>query len=177
MGNDSKEIKQIKTALSSSSKEQVLEGIQLSRKHANSATFELMLQTLKQTDEPDVEAAIIAFLYDLKDESSIDPLIRAIENDEMKYYHSFLIATFWQSALDGSEYLDLFVKKAIHGEYMSSLEALTVIENFDRSFPSDQLMNLEMDLLEAIDAEEQEEKKNLLISLKEVVSKLPIEGE
>lgn len=177
MTKESKEIKQIKTALNSSNKEQVMEGIKLSRAHANRQTFELMLKSLKDTDEPEVEAAIIQFLYDLKDESSVEPLIEALKNDEMRYYHSFIIAAFWQSAIDGSPYLDLFVKKAIEGEYMSSLEALTVIENFDSSFPDDLLMELDIDLSEAIDKEENEEKKNLLISLKEVVSKLPVEGE
>jgi hypothetical protein len=177
MATESKEIKQIKTALSSSNKEQVLEGIKLNRAHGNRDTFELLLTTLKSTDEPEVEAAIIQFLYDLKDESSIEPLIEALKNDDMSYYHSFIISAFWQSAIDGSAYLDLFVKKAIEGEYMSSLEALTVIENFDSSFPDDLLMELEADLTEAIENEEQEEKRNLLISLKEVVAKLPVEGE
>ncbi|MAY82506.1 MAG: hypothetical protein CMP59_00055 [Flavobacteriales bacterium] len=177
MTTESKEIKQIKTALSSSNKEQVLEGIKLSRAHANRQTFGLMLKSLKDTDEPEVEAAIIQFLYDLKDESSVEPLIEALKNDDMTYYHSFIIAAFWQSAIDGSAYLDVFVEKAIKGEYMSSLEALTVIENFDSSFPSDLLMDLDADLTEAIESEESEEKKNLLISLKEVVGNLPVEGE
>jgi hypothetical protein len=177
MTTESKEIKQIKTALASSNKEHVLEGIKLSRAHGNRQTFELMLSTLKATDEPEVEAAIIQFLYDLKDESSVEPLIDALNNEEMSYYHSFIIAAFWQSAIDGSAYLDLFVKKAIEGEYMTSLEALTVVENFDSSFPDDLLMELDADLMDAIEGEELEEKKNLLISLKEVVAKLPVEGE
>ena len=177
MATDSKEIKQIKTALVSSNKEQVLEGIKLNRTNGNRATFELMLKCLKDTDEPDVEAAIIQFLNDLKDESSVEPLIEALNDEEMSYYHSFLIAAFWQSRIDGSEYLDLFVKKAIEGEYMSTLEALTVIENFDTSYPTDLLMDLEADLFEAIESEESDEKRSLLESLKEVVAKLPIEGE
>lgn len=174
---DSKQIKKIKEALQSSNKEKILEGIKLSRVDGTQETFTMMLNCLKETDEPEVETAVIAFLYDLKDESSVAPLIAALEDEEMKYYHSFLIAAFWQSALDGSAYLELFVKKAIEGEYMTSLEALTVIENFDSSFPQDTLMDCEADLLEAIDNELEEEKKNLLISLKEVISKLPQEGE
>jgi len=172
-----KEEKQIKSLLNASEKEKQLEGIKLSRVHATTDTFNQMLNLLKKTDEPEVEAAIIQFLYDLKDERSIESLINALNNEEMSYYHSFIISAFWQSAIDGSPYLDLFVKKAIEGEYMSSLEALTVVENFDSSFPADLLMECEADLVEAIENEEQEEKRNLLISLKEVVAKLPEEGE
>jgi len=174
---NNKELKKIKEALQSSNKDSVLEGIKLSRAHGTQESFKWMLETLKKTDEPDVEAAIIQFLYDLKDASSIEPLIEALKDDSMAYYHSFLIATFWQSAIDGSPYLDLFVEKAITGEYMSTLEALTVIENFDSSFPADLLMECEADLSEAIEQEEGEEKKNLLISLADVVRNLPQEGE
>lgn len=172
-----KEIKEINAALSSPKKEKVLEGIKLSRAHANQDSFRLMLETLKKTDEPEVEAAIIQFLYDLKDVSSIDPLIEALNDEEMRYYHSFLIATFWQSALDGSDHLDLFVKRAIDGEYMTALEALTVVENFDSSFSADLIMECSADLNLAIEEENEEEKKNILISLKEVVDQLPQEGE
>ncbi len=174
---ENKELKKIKTALQSISKDQVLEGIKLSRANANQETFKLMLETLRKTDEPEVEAAIIQFLYDLKDISSVEPLIDAIKDESMSYYHSFLIATFWQSALDGSDHLELFVQKAIEGEYMSTLEALTVIENFDSSFPADLLMECEADLVEAAEREEEEQKKNLLISMAEVIRNLPQEGE
>lgn len=174
---ESKEVKELKKKLSSSNREEILDGIKMSREHANQDSFKLMLDCLKDTDEPEVEAAIINFLYDLKDINSAGVLIDAIKNPEMAYYHSFLIAAFWQSSLDGSEHLELFVKKAIEGEYMTTLESLTVIENFDSSFPNQLLMECEADLAEAIENEANEEKKNLLESLKEVVGKLPEEGE
>ena len=136
-----------------------------------------MLQLLRDTDEPTVEASIIEFLYDLKDEESIPVLIDAILDEEYAFYHSFLVAAFWQSAIDGADYLDVFVKAAIKGEYMTTLEALTVIENFDSAFAQIDLMDYESDLNEAIEAEENEDKKALLISIGDVVRNLPIEGE
>jgi HEAT repeat protein len=124
-----------------------------------------------------VEAAIIEFLYDLKDEDSIPVLIDAIQDEEFSFYQSFLVATFWQAAIDGSDYLNLFVKTAIKGEYMTSLEALTVIENFDSAFPQDELSELESDLIEAAEEVQDEDKKALLVSMADVVRNLPIEGE
>jgi len=175
--SDSKIISSILNDLNASDPKIVLDAIKKSRKDGNAKTFQAILNTLKDTDEPTVEAAIIEFLYDLKDEESIPVLVDAIENEEMSYYHSFLVSAFWQSAIDGSDHLDLFVRAAIKGEYMTSLEALTVIENFDSAFSQSELLDYEADLNEAAENEENQDKKALLISLGDVIRNLPIEGE
>lgn len=175
MAEDSKTIKSILNDFKASDEKIVLNAIKRNRADGNAKTFRALLQTLKETDEPTVEAAIIEFLFDLKDLSSGDVLAEALENKEMEFYHSFLIAAFWQSAIDGSEHLSLFVKRAINGDYMVCLEALTVIENFDSLFSNEEILNCEADLVEAIETEKEIDKKALLVNLKEVVRKLPLE--
>lgn len=177
MAEDSKAIKSILNDLQASNEQTVLDAIKRNRKEGNNKTFAALLETLKNTDEPTVEAAIIEFLYDLKDQDSVDILINALKDHQMAFYDSFLIAAFWQSAIDGSDYLPLFVKKAINGDYMVCLEALTVVENFDSRFNNETIIELEADLDEAIEAEKVKDKMNLLISLRKVVSALPREGE
>tara|TARA_B110000046_G_scaffold31992_1_gene34117 strand:+ start:6643 stop:7179 length:537 start_codon:yes stop_codon:yes gene_type:complete len=178
MSENSTVIKEIVSHFKSDDAKVVLEAIKKNRKEGNSISFKALLELLKDTDEPTIEAAIIEFLYDLKDEESIPALVNAIENEDYSFYRSFLVATFWQSAIDGSDYLDLFVKTAINGDYMTSLEALTVVENFDSSFSQDELLDLESELLEAIEEEAEDgDKKILLVSLADVVRNLPIEGE
>lgn len=177
MAEDSKEVKEILKDLQASDEKIVLDAIKRNRKEGNSKTFEALLNTLKETDEPTVEAAIIEFLFDLKDQSAKDILIQKLENNSLAYYNSFLVATFWQSSIDGSDHLDLFVQKAIEGDYMTCLEALTVIENFDSAFSETEIQDCLFDLEEAIAEEQEADKKLLLQNLKEVIEKLPLEGE
>ena len=177
MSQNSTVIKDIINHFKSDDAKIVLDAIKKNRKDGNSVSFKALLELLRDTDEPTVEAAIIEFLYDLKDEESVPVLANAIQDEDFLYYQSFLVATFWQSAIDGSDYLDLFVKTAIKGEYMTSLEALTVIENFDSAFPQDELLELESDLNEAKEEEQDDDKKVLLQSMADVVRNLPIEGE
>ena len=177
MAQDSKIVQGILKDLKATNPSVVLEAIQLNRKEGTAKTFKAMLNTLRDTDEPAVETAIIQFLFDLKDEESVPLLIDAIQDEEMSYYQSFFVAAFWQSALDGSEHINVFVKAAIQGEYMTTLEALTVVENFDSAFSQSDLLEYETDLNEAIEKEENEDKKALLISMIEVIRNLPIEGE
>lgn len=177
MAEDSKVVKEILKDLAASDPKIVVEAIKKNRKDGNSKTFKALLNTLRDTDEPTVETEIIQFLLDLKDEESVPILIEAIQDEEMNYYQNFLVSSFWQAAIDGSDYLDVFVKAAIDGEYMTTLEALTVIENFDRAYSQSELMEFEADINEAAEEEENEDKKALLVSLGDVVRNLPIEGE
>ena len=177
MTNNSKAVQSIIQDFQSPEPEMVLKAIKNNRKEGNQDSFKALLSLLKDTDEPLVEASIIEFLYDLKDEESVPVLIEAIQDDEFAFYHNFLVAGFWQSAIDGSDYLEEFVTVAINGEYMTSLEALTVVENFDRAYNQDLLLDLEADLNEALEKEENDDKKALLVSLNDVVRNLPIEGE
>ncbi|MEQ8909041.1 MAG: hypothetical protein RIC95_07600 [Vicingaceae bacterium] len=177
MAEDSKAVKSILKDLEASDEKIVLDAIKRNRKEGNQKTFKALLNTLKNTDEPTVEAAIIEFLFDLKEQNAADVLAETLESNSLEYYNSFLIAAFWQSSIDGSAHLSLFVKKAIKGDYMSCLEALTVIENFDSSFSETELQDCVFELEEAIEEEKEADKKALLISMKEVVEKLPLEGE
>jgi hypothetical protein len=177
MKEDSKEVKDILGGFNSSDTEVILDSIKKNRVDGNAKTFTALLQLLKNTDEPLVEAAIIQFLFDLKDEESIPVLVSALEDEEMSFYDSFLISAFWQSAIDGSPHLNLFVKKAIKGDYMTALEALTVVENFDAQFGLSDLEEYGADLDIAIDNEQNEDKKAILVSMADVVRNLPVEGE
>jgi len=177
MAEDSKEVKEILENFQSSNPEIVLDAIKKNRADGNAKTFSAMLVLLKQTDEPLVEAAIIQFLFDLKDEESIPVLVDALEDEEMSYYHSFLVSAFWQSAIDGSAHIHLFVKLAIEGDYMTALEALTVVENFDTQFSLSDLEEYGADLNIAIENEENQDKKPILTSMADVVRNLAVEGE
>lgn len=177
MAEDSAAVKSILKDLNASDSTIVLDAIKRNRKEGNQKTFKALLETLGKTDEPTVESAIIEFLFDLKDTSATTELIRVLEDNSLEFYNSFLIAAFWQSKLDGSDHLSLFVKHAIKGDYMVCLEALTVIENFDSAFSESEIQSCSLDLAEAIEEEQNSDQLALLKSLKEVVDELPIEGE
>ena len=80
MSQNSTVIKEIISHFKSDDAKVVLEAIKKNRKEGNAISFQALLELLKDTDGPNVEAAIIEFLYDLKDEESIPVLIKAIQD-------------------------------------------------------------------------------------------------
>lgn len=169
--------KELLESLKSSDPNIVADALQKTRKSGNCNILPAIIELLHETDESHIEAQIIELLFDLKEQSCAPILIDAIQNEKLEHYHNFFIATFWQSSLDGSEYLVEFVQAAIKGDYMVCLECLTVIENFDSSFSEEEIAECNADLVEAIMEESNQEKIVLLEQLKNVVNDLPLEAE
>jgi len=159
--------------LKSDNNKKVLTALKQLRKHGKAEAITPILDVFVNADES-IKQEIISFLFDLRDESTIEPLLSAIENKKYVKEKNMIISVFWQSGLDGSEHIDFFVNQAIKGDYITCLEALTVIENFDATFEEGKIEDLKYDLDEAIDNDETDKKK-LLESIKSTLESLNIE--
>lgn len=155
----------------------VSNAVQRIREQGNCRILPEVLKILSRTEDSNVEAKIVEILFDLKDQECAPIIINKIREQKLEDYHTFLVATFWQSSLDGSEYLSDFVDVAIRGSYLICLESLTVIENFDATFNQDEIIECNADLEEAIQDEQNHDKKTLLVHLQEVINELPVEGD
>lgn len=174
MSQENKKLEKLKINLLSNSESTVIAAIDEIRLNGEAYLLPTIFELLADTDNPEIEASIIQLLFDLKNEDATPYLVDALNNQRLKYYYSFIISAFWQSSLDGSDHLSLFVNKAAKGDYMICLEALTVIENFDASFNEDEIQECIATITEAIDREKEKEKKDLLISIQEVLGQLSL---
>lgn len=160
--------------LSSSDEKKALIALKQLRKHGKPEAIKPLIDVLKNSNKESIKTEIISLLYDLKEQNVVDEIILAIENDEFTNEKAILISIFWQSSLDGSAYLSTFIKEAIKGDYMTCIEVLTVVENFDATFQETEVEDLKFDLDEAIDQEETE-KRNLLIGIRKVLDEVNLE--
>lgn len=169
--------KELMESLKSSDANIVLDALQKVRESGNCRVLAPILQLLHDTDESNVEAKIVELLFDLRNQDCAPILIEALQDEELEHYHNFFIAAFWQSPIDGSEYLSEFIDAAIKGDYMVCLECLTVVENFDTTFSSQEILECDADLTEAIMEEQNMDKQTLLEELKVIINNLAIEAE
>jgi hypothetical protein len=160
--------------LSSDDKMKVSVALTQLRKHGTKEAILPLIETYVNYNNEEIKREALAILYDLKDQSVAEEVILAIESDQFANDKNALIAIFWQSSLDGSQYISTFVKEAIKGDYLTCIEALSVIENFDASFDESEIEDLKYDLDEAIEIEE-EEKAKILLVIKSTLEALNIE--
>jgi hypothetical protein len=76
----------------------------------------------------DIRTEILKLLGEIKWQEAV-PMIAA-SLDEMDYgeYLPAFVAACWQSGLDFSSHLIIFARLFIHGDYITSLEAFTLLE-------------------------------------------------
>jgi len=160
--------------LSSKDEKKVLTALKQLRKHGKPEAIRPLIEVLKNSTNEIVRSEVLSLLYDLKEQNVVDEIILAIEDEYFVNEKALLIAIFWQSSLDGSEYLSTFVKEAIRGDYLTCIEVLTVIENFEATFQETEVEDLKYDVDEAIELEETE-KRNLLIGIRKVLGEVNLE--
>jgi len=169
---ENKKLKYILSNLKSTDTKKVIDAISQLRKYGTPATIQPILELHNSTKNDEISSAITSFLYDVKDEKVVDVLINTIEDNLYPNQSSFLLSIFWQSSLDASEHITAIVKCAIQGDYLTCLEALTVIENFEGEFDEAVIQDILFDLQEAFEQEESD-KAQLLNSIHQVVQGLP----
>ena len=160
--------------LSSNDLDKVTAALKQMRKHGKKEAIFPLIELLANTSEEETKKEVTNLLYDLKDQTTVENIITAIEDEKFRNIKNILISIFWQSTLDGSQYISLFINEAIKSDYYTAIEVLTVIENFDATFSESEIEDLKYDLDEAISMEENE-KINLLISIRNALDALNIE--
>ena len=153
-------------------KERFYSAIRKLREKGNQKTITAVLSLLVERPSANVLEEIRRFLFDLKNDAAIEPLIETIGDSRFAEFKSLLISTFWQSSLDGSDHLLFFIEQAYQASYEELLEIITVIENLNGPFTEDEILNGVTILNEFMEEEDDEQKRNLLISMVEVLNQI-----
>ncbi len=127
--NISKHNQQLIRNLFSNREEVVLSVIKEMRNSGNPRLVSAVLTLYLQTDSERISQAIIALIRDMKNQSAVHqlfPMLQDIPNMKKK---QSLVAACWQSGLDFSEHLQAFLHIFLEDDYMTALEAFSVIEN------------------------------------------------
>ena len=97
--------------------------------------------------------------------------IQWLDDERSKEHKAFLISCIWEAGFEAEGHFETLAEQGIKGDYMTMLEVLTVIENFEGAIPEGQIINFNLSIDEALE-EGQNDKTALLLSLKEVIQNL-----
>jgi hypothetical protein len=131
----------------------VLKTIQRLRSDGNLTYMPDLLNLLERTSSEIIEKELIRFLADIKQKAVVPLVVEGLRETGLERARAGILSAIWQSGLDYSAYLDLFIQLFLEGDYMVALESFTVIEQSVEHL-SDEMIA--------------EERKNLLDGLKNV---------
>jgi hypothetical protein len=115
-------------SLGSGSKEMILTAIYEIRNSGSVNILPFLFKMIRRETPGDIRMEILRLLGDIKTQEAV-PIIAA-SLDELDYgeYLPAFVAACWQSGLDFSNHLIIFARLFIYGDYITSLEAFTLLE-------------------------------------------------
>lgn len=120
--------------------------------------------------EPEIKSEIEKILKELKAEDAIPELIEALNDSEFDQERAFIISVFWNSGLFPLTEVHTLVKQAIRGDFMVTLEVLTVIENIESKLDESMVESANDDINDFLDSNQNAPHGELLIELQQVLS-------
>ncbi len=163
-----KQNKLIIKKLQSNDVEEVLFTIKELRNTGDKDLIPYVIDLLAEHKSERVKKAVLNLLIDLKHQNVVPVIIDALQSDKYFNIKEQLLNVCWQSRLDFSEYMPVFIDYFIQGDFNQSFEAFTVIENMeskiDKIMAESAIANLKNEL-----GNISENKKELLVELVHII--------
>lgn len=153
--------------LNSGNEQKIAAAIKSFEQYGHATVIEPLLQVWLGGLSEANEIKIFDLIQSLKDTSTVEPLMTAFRKGEYASLRRKLVCAFWNSKLDFSDYLADFVLFAIEGDFLDTLEVLTLIENFESFAPDHAVMESQLLLKEYFgqDTDREAQKDALLTDL------------
>lgn len=152
--------------ISSGDDEQIAEALRDFKENGDLQAAGALLDHLRQIKDERLVTTLSNLLADIKDSQFRPLLISKLEEAEDERTRSGLLRIVWESALDYSAYLDVFLRLLQDESFLVAFEASTVIENLVHRLSLEQIDRLR----EAI-RHFPEEKEFLVENIREAIDR------
>jgi hypothetical protein len=120
-------------ALESLDPDQVIPAIYEIRNSGSIKILPALFHMIRKETPLIIRSEILNLLSEIKSQDAVPVIASSLEDMDFGEYLPGFVAACWQSGLDFSRYLPVFAKLFISSDYLTSLEAFTVLEE---SFPN-----------------------------------------
>ena len=136
----------------------VLKTLHRLRSSGNLTYIPDLLNLLGQTNSDPIEKELIRFLSDVKEQGVVPMVVEGLKEPGLKKARVGILSSIWQSGLDYSAYLDLFIRLFLEGDYRVALESFTIIEQSIEHLSEREIADERKLLLEGLDKVSEEKK-------------------
>ncbi|HNY09635.1 MAG TPA: hypothetical protein PKO42_07065 [Tenuifilaceae bacterium] len=122
-------VKAFEKRLSEASDEAIIGMLEEIRESGESYMIPSLVNLLFATRGEALKQAVMNFMVDVKIQAAAEYFVSAIQNNPSSPDLYRLVPVCWQSRLDFSSYIDLFLTLLCNADLQTSIEAFSVIEN------------------------------------------------
>ena len=146
----------------------VLKTLKKLRSAGNIGYIPELLKLLQKTHNETIRKELVLFIADIKDPRVIPFFLAGLRDPGLKDIRGSIVSACWQSGLDYSKDLELFIQVFFEGDFVTALEAFTVIEEAAFDLPPEELKKI-LKLVQKGLKKVDEEKKPLSIELEKLL--------
>ena len=117
-----------------------------------------LLKLMSQTRNEFIEKELIRYLANIKKQDVIPLLVAGLKKPGLKNARAGILSVIWQSGLDYSKHLDLFIQLFLKGNYLVALESFTVIEQSIEHLSDQEIEEERNNLLNGLDKVSEDKK-------------------
>ncbi len=136
----------------------VLKTLHKLRTAGNLAYMPDLLNLLSRTRNELIERELIRFLADIKQKGVIPIVVAGLKEPGLKPARAGLLSAIWQSGLDYSKYMHVFIQLFLDGDYLVALESFTVIEQSIEHLSEQEREEERKNLLDGLDSVSEDKK-------------------
>ncbi len=135
----SKKTEEIKNNLFSSDEKKVLQALEKVKKKGDYTFIEPLLMLAIDNESSEIKRQANEILSSLKISEAENELFRLMKDEKFEEYRPILLSFLWNSGFFPTDRLLTLTNFLLTGDFLTALEALTVIENMESPFDEVQL--------------------------------------
>lgn len=138
------------------------------RNQGNDALLEHLGNLYISNTNAIIRNKIAAIFMDLKQQSSVKFLIKMLQETDNDALKKLILSSCWQSRLDFTQDLEIFIDFVIHANFELSFEAFSVIENVEQKISHQRKHEL-MDYIQGILPQCREENLSFANNMAQII--------
>jgi len=175
---ENKKLKQLMVDLNTSDQSKIARSIKLLETHGDSSVIKPLADKLLGDLSKANRKSILELFSSFKDTSVCVEVMDVLQDEQYKSVRQEILSTIWNTKVDFSDYIDDFVEIAVNGDFMETLDCLTIIENLEGPFMEENILESQLHLkkyLEQTDNKDDQKARllsEIAIAIKDINQKL-----
>jgi hypothetical protein len=144
--NKNTKLKQIMMDLATDDTKKISKAVKALEANGDSSVIKPMCEKLLTGVSEKNQREILELFCSFKDTSVTAEIMDVIEEERFRGIRQVLLSTIWNTKVDFSDYIDDFVQIAVNGDFMETLDCLTIIENLEGPFMEENILESQLHL-------------------------------
>lgn len=157
-------LKQILMDLATDDGKKISKAIKALEAHGDPSVIKPLCEKLLSGVSEKNQKEILELFSSFKDSNVTAEMMDAIEEERYLPIRQLLLSTVWNTKVDFSDYIDEFVQIAVEGDFMETLDCLTIIENLEGPFMEENILEAQLHLKNYLESGDKDEQKAQLLS-------------